>query len=51
MPLFGQASRRALWQFVEDIAWGSSVWRANELYNIIHFTGLPQDSRHLPPTG
>lgn len=44
-------SRRIFRRFVEDIAWDSSVWIANEPYNIIHFLALPQDSRHLPTTG
>ena len=44
-------SRREFRQFVEDIAWGSSVWIANEPYNIIHFLALPQNSRHLPTAG
>jgi len=36
-------SRRAFRQFVEDIAWGSSVWIADEPYNIIHFVALSAD--------
>jgi len=44
-------SRQIFRQFVEDIAWGTSVWIADEPYNIIHFLTLPQDSRHLPPAG
>ena len=30
-------SRRVFRRFVEDIAWGSSVWIADEPYNIVHF--------------
>ncbi len=37
-------SRRVFKQFVEDIAWGSSVWIADEPYNIIHFVALSHDS-------
>lgn len=33
-------SRRVFRQFVEDIAWHSSVWIADEPYNIIHFVIL-----------
>lgn len=33
-------SRRIFRQFVEDIAWGSSAWIADEPYNIIHFVPL-----------
>lgn len=33
-------SREVFRQFVEDIAWGSSVWIADEPYNIIHFVSL-----------
>jgi len=34
-------SRRIFRRFVEHIAWESSVWIANEPYNIIHFLALP----------
>jgi hypothetical protein len=37
-------SRRVFRQFVEDIAWGSSVWIADEPYNIIHFVALSHDN-------
>ena len=33
-------SRRIFRRFVEDIAWGSSVWLAEEPYNLIHFITL-----------
>jgi len=33
-------SRRVFRKFVEDIAWGSSVWIVDEPYNIIHFVTL-----------
>jgi len=33
-------SRRVFRQFVEDIAWGTSVWIADEPYNIVHFVAL-----------
>lgn len=36
-------SRRIFRQFVEEIAWGSSIWIANEPYNIIHFVSLSSD--------
>ncbi len=36
-------SRQIFKQFAEEIAWGSSVWIADEPYNIIHFA-------HLTPT-
>lgn len=37
-------SRRIFRQFVEDIAWGSSVWIEDEPYNIIHFVVLSHDN-------
>jgi hypothetical protein len=36
-------SRRVFRRFVEDIAWGSSVWIADEPYSIIHFVSLSLD--------
>jgi len=33
-------SRRIFRRFVEDLAWGSSVWIADEPYNIVHFVTL-----------
>ncbi len=36
-------SRRVFRRFVEDVAWGSSVWIADEPYNIIHFVTLSRD--------
>ena len=35
-------SRRALRRFVEQIAWGTSVWIADEPYNIIHFSPVKE---------
>ncbi len=37
-------SRHIFRRFVEEIAWGSSVWIADEPYNIIHFAALPYDN-------
>jgi hypothetical protein len=37
-------SRRVFRQFAEDVAWGSSVWIADEPYNIIHFVALSHDN-------
>ena len=37
-------SRRVLRQSVKDIAWESSVWIADEPYNIIHFVRLSGDN-------
>ena len=37
-------SRRVFRRFVEEIAWGSSVWIAEEPYNVIHFVALPVDT-------
>jgi len=31
-------------RFVEDIAWDSSVWIADEPYNVIHFVALSHDN-------
>jgi hypothetical protein len=36
-------SRRIFRRFVEDIAWESSVWIADEPYSIIHFVSLSLD--------
>jgi hypothetical protein len=35
------SSRRALRRFVEHIAWGTSVWGADEPYSMIHFVTVP----------
>jgi len=37
-------SRRVFKRFVEDIAWGSSVWIEDEPYNVIHFVALPHNN-------
>ena len=36
-------SRRVFRRFVEEIAWESSVWIADEPYNVIHFVSLSRD--------
>jgi len=36
-------SRRIFRRSVEDIAWDSSVWIADEPYSIIHFVSLSLD--------
>lgn len=36
-------SRQVFRRFVEDIAWGSEVWIADEPYNIIHFVAITTD--------
>lgn len=33
-------SRAIFRKFVEEIAWGSSVWIENEPNNIVHFEGI-----------
>ena len=35
--------RRDLRRFLEDIAWGTSVWIAEEPYRLIHFVSLRSD--------
>ena len=34
-------SRKDLRRFIEEIAWGTSVWIADEPWNLIHFVTLP----------
>lgn len=41
-------SRQIFRRFVEGIAWGSSVWIANEPYNLIHFVPLSSDEGISP---
>jgi adenine-specific DNA-methyltransferase len=33
-------SRKDLRRFVEDIAWGTGVWIADEPWNVIHFVAF-----------
>jgi hypothetical protein len=41
--------RRDLRRFLEEIAWGTSVWIAEEPYRLIHFVSLRSDDGELPP--